>query len=113
MNAMLRGENAAVLQRMQDHGDDLSRIRPVEFTAVFVDRQAASAFAQRASDQGYVTELEETGTTPAKPWDVIATRQFSPSVEEITNAEVHLGALAEELGGTLDGWCCQELTRRS
>ena len=108
MSADLRAENETVLRRMADRGDDLSRVRFVDFTAVFVDQPSAFAFSQKAEAIGYMVDVEESGTVTSHPWDVVATRKMTPSVDEITEAEVSLGKLAKELGGDMDGWGCLE-----
>ncbi|MGR4864183.1 ribonuclease E inhibitor RraB [Caulobacter sp. LARHSG274] len=108
MSADLRAENETVLRRMADRGDDLSRVRFVDFTAVFVDQPSAFAFSQKAAAMGYMVHVEESGTVASQPWDVVATRKMTPSVDEITDTEVSLGSLAKALGGEMDGWGCLE-----
>lgn len=108
MNADLRAENEAVLQRMADGGDDLSRVRFVDFTAVFVDEPSATAFAQKVEALGYAVDVEQTGTVASHPWDVVASSKMVPSLDTITDAEISLGDFAKELGGEMDGWGCLE-----
>lgn len=102
----LRAENELVLRGMAERGDDLSRIRVFEFTAVFASEQAALAFADKAKALGYSVDTEKSGTVPTQPWDVIASREMTASVDAITNAEITLGDIASALGGKMDGWGC-------
>jgi hypothetical protein len=108
MTADLRAENETVLRRMADRGDDLSRMRFVDFTAVFADEPSALAFAQKVGTMGYKSDVEQSGTADSHPWDVVATRLMVPSLDDITDAEVSLGKVAKELGGEMDGWGCLE-----
>jgi hypothetical protein len=104
MSTDLRSENELVLQRMADRGDDLSTVRIVDFTAVFVDEPSALAFARKVETKGYTIDIEESGTAVGYPWEVVASRKMAPSLDEITDAELGLGDFAEELGGKMDGW---------
>lgn len=100
----LRAENELVLSGMAERGDDLSRSRVFEFTAVFAREQAALAFADKAKALGYSVDIEKSGTVPTQPWDVIASREMTASVDAITDAEITLGDTAGALGGKMDGW---------
>lgn len=106
MSADVRAENEAVLQGMAERGDDLSRPRVVDFAAVFADEPSALAFARKVEAAGYAVEIEESRAVPSHPWDVIASRDMTPSLDAITDAEVSLGELARALGGDMDGWGC-------
>lgn len=106
MSDDLRAENDLVLRGMAERGDDLSRSRVVEFTAVFVNEQTAMVFADKAAALGYSVDMEESGTVPTQPWDVIASREMTASVDAITDAEITLGDVANALGGKMDGWGC-------
>jgi len=91
---------------MAERGDDLNIPRTMDFTAAFIDQAKASSFAQRAAEQGYDVELEETRTVPTHPWDVVASREMTPTVDAVTRAETALSLLADEFGGIIDGWGC-------
>lgn len=100
----LRAENELVLRGMAERGDDLSRSRVFDFTAVFASEQAALAFADKAKALGYSVDIEKSGTVPTQPWDVIASREMTASVDAITDAEITLSDIASALGGKMDGW---------
>lgn len=104
--ADLRAENERVLRGMAERGDDLRRSRVVDFTAVFANEQAALAFADKAKALDYSVDMEKSGTVPTQPWDVIASREMTASVDAITDAEITLGDVANALGGKMDGWGC-------
>lgn len=104
--ADLRAENELILRGMAERGDDLSKSRVVDFTAVFANEEAARAFADKAEAAGYSIDMEENGTVAAQPWDVIASREMTASVDTITDAEITLGDMASALGGRMDGWGC-------
>jgi hypothetical protein len=106
MSADLRAENEFVLRDMADHGDDLNKARVVEFTAIFAEKTSALTFAEQAAAMGYAVDIEESGTVASHAWDVIASREMTPTPDAITDAEVSLGEIARSLGGEMDGWGC-------
>jgi hypothetical protein len=106
MSADLRAENEAVLRSMADRGDDLGKVRAVEFTAVFADKPSALTFTETVRAMGYMVEIEESGTVASHPWDAVAVREMVPTVDGITDAEIGLGDVAHSLDGKMDGWGC-------
>ena len=91
---------------MAESGVDFSKAHLVDFTIVFVDEPSATAFARRAEVMGYGIDVEDSGTVASHPWDVTAPCTMLLSVGQITDAEIVLGNLANELGGKMDGWGC-------
>jgi len=106
MSADLKAENEVVLREMADRGDDLSKVRVVEFTAAFADKLSALAFTEQVEAMGYKVDVEENGTVASLPWDAIAAREMVPTLNAITDAEIRLGDVAHSLGGEMDGWGC-------
>ena len=101
-------ENGAVLRRMAESGDDLSRPRKIDFTVVLPDEEAARKFAARFVDAGYETKAEQSGTVPELPWDVLVTKHMVADHADITAFEEELERTALPLGGRHDGWGCFE-----
>ncbi len=106
MSDDLRAENELVLGGIAERGDDLSKSRVVDFTAVFANEPTAIAFAEKAEALGFSVTIEETGIVPTNPWDVVAAREMTASVDTITRAEITLGDVARALGGDMNGWGC-------
>ena len=98
-------ENGQVLRRMHEHGDDLTKPRPIDFEHVLPNRHAAEAMARRSRDLGYETKIRRRGPLTRKR-DVTCTRTLLPTHAAITEAEGALAAIAYDLGGHEDGWGC-------
>jgi hypothetical protein len=98
--------NGDVLRRMQKGGDDLSKPRDVDFTLVFPSEKAALQFAEKFSSMGHKISVENSGTVPELPWDVLVVRQMALSHRAIEEFEEALEAAAEPLGGRNDCWGC-------
>jgi hypothetical protein len=96
-------ENAAVLARMAEQGDDLTQAREIEFAHLFEDHRAAEAFHAWAQQQGYAATVEareDAGT------DVIVRRLMVPNLQQLTDLELTLAAAARDHAGEPDGWGC-------
>ncbi|MFH1795552.1 MAG: ribonuclease E inhibitor RraB [Pseudomonadota bacterium] len=103
-------ENAAILQRIESEGRDLGPTRPIDFAHLFPDQASAEAFAKDADLRGFSTKIEHRETDgewlddSELKWDVTASREMSPTCENITDTEELLGAMARSYGGRADGW---------
>jgi len=96
-------DNAAVLARMAEQGDDLAQARDIEFAHLFEDCRAAEAFCAWAQQQGYAATVEarEDAST-----DVIVRCRMVPDLQNLTDLELTLAAAAREYAGEPDGWGC-------
>ena len=63
----LLDENASILQRLAERGDDMRRARPVDFVHIFTDKSSAERFADYARQAGFRV-------------DVVATEDGSPGM---------------------------------
>lgn len=99
-------ENGEVLRRMAEDGDDLSKPRDVDFTVVMPNVKAAQEFSAHFERAGYQVRMEEAGTVPELPWDVVVVKHMVPTHPGITDFEGELEAVAVRLGGRNDGWGC-------
>ena len=99
-------ENGAVLRRVQANGDDLSKVRGIDFTVVLPSEENAKEFLRHFSDLGYTTLLENTSCVEDLPWDVVVVKEMAPTHSAITSFEIELDAIAKTLGGRNDGWGC-------
>lgn len=102
----LNEENRAVIRRMIEQGDDLSKERGIDFSVVFPDGGSAEAFALQFRGLGYRTSVRQSNAAPGLPWDVTVVKQMLPICEAITEFELLLQAKATPLGGRNDGWGC-------
>ena len=101
-------ENGDVLRRMQESGDDLSKARNIDFTVVLPTREASERFAAPFMAAGYQVKIDESGTVPELPWDVIVVKHMVPTHAAITEFEEELERYAAPLTGRNDGWGCFE-----
>jgi hypothetical protein len=99
-------ENGDVLRRLQKDGDDLAKLREVNFTVVFATEKPAQEFGEHFVRRGYKISIEKSNCVPDMPWDVVVTRHMAPSHSGITQFEEELQEIAEGLGGRNDGWGC-------
>lgn len=88
---------------MEADGSDLKTSRPVDFSHVFPNRACADAFARQAHEEGFATIVEEVEHED-EPRDVTASKEMTPSCENITSTEEHLDSLVRALCGRADGW---------
>jgi hypothetical protein len=96
-------ENATILRNMEAEGSDLGPSRSIDFSHVFPDRASADAFAREAEQDGFSTNVEKV-EREEDPWDVTATKDMTPTCENITGIEERLDALAQSHHGRADGW---------
>jgi regulator of ribonuclease activity B len=102
-------DNAEVLRRMADAGDDLEKARPMDFSHIFATQAGAIAFARRADVEGFeavVRPYDKPGFT----FDVTVTTKVGviPTCELVTSIEQRLGVIAAQYDGRSDGWGCFE-----
>jgi hypothetical protein len=98
--------NRQVLQQMRAAGDDLTTPRPIDFSHVLPSAASAASFAAEMKLRGFHLAVEETGSTPDLPWDVVVTMVMVPNLHSINEAERDLGEAAAKHGGRSDGWGC-------
>lgn len=101
-------ENGEVLRHMAESGDDLSRARDIDFSVVMPNEDAAMQFSAYFKNLGYRVKVDQAGTVPELPWDVVVVNYMCPSHAGVTAFENELEALAVRLRGRNDGWGCFE-----
>jgi hypothetical protein len=106
MNTFPNDENGAVLQRMREQGDDLSKARDIDFTVVFPSEEASRMFVEATSQLGYSASAELTECVLGFPWEVTVVRHMVPTHAAIGEFESQLEREAQALGGCNDGWGC-------
>ena len=101
-------ENADVLRRMVQDGDDLSIARDIDFSVVFPTEDSATKFSDIFRVQGLSAKVEEANCAPGLPWDVVVVRNMVPTNAAISAFELHLQEAATPFDGRNDGWGCFE-----
>jgi hypothetical protein len=99
-------DNGDVLRRMVAKGDDLTRLRNIDFSVVFADESSAYEFAEHFRSLGYEVSVKGGYPKQGFPWDVLVVRNMAASHEGITNFENLLQSAADRWGGRNDGWGC-------
>ena len=102
-------DNAAVLARMAERGDDLTQAREIEFAHLFEERRMAVAFCSWAQRQGYDATVEHREDANT---DVIIRRTMVPELRALTELELTLAAAARAHRGEPDGWGCFTAPKR-
>ena len=98
-----------VLRQMKEGGFDFTRVHPIEFYAVFEDRNGAHAAARNFRGESINAQIlpREDGA-----WNLQVSKVMYATFEGIDDFEQSLESLVEPLGGELDGWgVTQELSR--
>jgi Regulator of ribonuclease activity B len=97
--------NGAVLRRLWELGDDLSKPREFEFGVAFEHEEVALNFAVALLKRGMKVSFchAEEGNYYC---EVQCYTVMIPDHTEISNFEASLSEIAEEFGGDLDGWDC-------
>ncbi len=101
--------SSAVLRQMKEGGFDFSRVHPIEFYAVFADRDKASKVAGKFRGESVNAQVlpRDDGA-----WNLQVSKVMYATFEGIDDFEQSLESLVEPLGGELDGWgVTQELSR--
>ncbi|MDE1130755.1 MAG: DUF695 domain-containing protein [Ascidiaceihabitans sp.] len=104
-NAMAMNEitNRAVYIRMEEGGDDLNIPRNIDHSVIFQDRKQMKQFEKTVIEKGFSVEIKSSGIWK-KTFDLLVQRIDSPSsLDPIT---FELERLAEDFGGSYDGWGC-------
>ena len=100
-------ENGDVLWRMHDSGDDLSKIREVDFSVVFPTEQQALDFSVRVLRAGHRVQQSRFMEQPeGLTWDVSVSSHMVPTHLQVTQFELFLADAAMAHGGRNDGWGC-------
>ncbi|MCF7203392.1 ribonuclease E inhibitor RraB [Pseudomonas oligotrophica] len=101
--------SSAVLRQMKEGGFDFTRVHPIEFYAIFSDRDKARRAAREfrgESVNAQVLPREDGG------WHLQISKVMYATFDGIGDFEQDLETLVEPLGGELDGWgVTQELGR--
>jgi hypothetical protein len=98
--------NGDALRRMETQGDDLTKLRNIDFAVAFADARSAEQFAEYFRALGHDVSVELTETDPDFRWDAVVVQHMVASHEEITNFEKALQSVADGWGGRNDGWSC-------
>lgn len=97
-------QTAQLLQMIEESGDDISQPRLIRFWAYFDDETAAGQFAKRAAAADFEADPPMPPNDEVTAWSV-RTSVVSPlDIATLRGFEETLAGLAEQQGGTYDGW---------
>jgi hypothetical protein len=100
-------ENGDVLWHMHSSGDDLSKIREVDFSVVFAGEQQALEFSAAVLLAGHKVQLRRYMDQPdGLTWDVTVSTHMAPTHMQVTEFEQFLADTASGYRGSNDGWGC-------
>jgi len=100
-------ENADVLRRMTEDGDDLTKPRDIDFHHLFTNEEDAAAFEESIRNQGYQVDRHYWNELHA--WLTTIHIRMVPTLDEITANELALNEIASSFAGEPDGWGCMEV----
>jgi hypothetical protein len=98
-------DNKAVLLKMSESGDDLSKKRDIDFSVVFHSESNARDFCRIISENGWRIDCYHDDENPDS-WDVTITSHMAPTPEGISAVEEKLARSAAPFAGEIDGWGC-------
>lgn len=110
---MLRGRSRETAARSTDPdqttldelthaGSDLARAHEVEFFLYLPDHPGAMAVKEQLEREGFRVDLKADDSDG--DWLCLATRDMTPTLDELRRLRVHLVAVAESRDGAYDGW---------
>ncbi|MBX3390399.1 MAG: DUF695 domain-containing protein [Phycisphaeraceae bacterium] len=96
-------EDLAVIEQLEEYGDDHSVPRPIEHMAFLPTEEARMEFMQWVRSNGYEM-IMETGRREARGWPAEFAIDSVIDIDEIFEQTCAITVEAERLGGTYDGW---------
>jgi hypothetical protein len=94
------------LWEIQKAGDDLEKIREVEFSVLFPSEKLALQFGQLLLENNQKLSCTPFQKNKALPWEVTAYPEMSLSYENISAYQELLETSCEEFEGKFDGFYC-------
>lgn len=101
-------ENADVLLRMAEDGDNLTKSRDIDFHHLFTSMADAQAFLDAVRGQGYA-KVDHDFWQEKNAWLTVVHVRMVPVLDEITATELALAETAAVYEGKPDGWGCMEV----
>lgn len=96
-------EDLAVIEQLEEYGDDHSVPRPIEHMVYLPTEAARLEFMKWARENGYEM-IMETGRREARGWPAEFAIDSVIDIDEIFAHTCAITVEAERLGGTYDGW---------
>ncbi|MFB1015704.1 MAG: hypothetical protein ACI93V_000434 [Alteromonadaceae bacterium] len=99
------------LWKMQQAGDDLFRMRELEFSVLFPSELLALKFGQLLLENNQKISFCPFQNNDELPWEITAYPEFLPSYENIVAYQDLLVTSAMPLKGEFDGWYCMSSSK--
>lgn len=93
---------AAALQRIRDHGSDMSRPMAIDFFVAVPSKEAGDSVARRADALGFRTSVEQDSQT--HDWTCYCTKTLVPELSAVIAIERELDEIGRLYGGHADGF---------
>ena len=97
-----RDADEAVLERLRQHGSDLSKLHKIDFFFILPHQAAAEKIGESLAKEGF--EVEVTESTESDDWSCCVTMKMVPELANLRALRRSFRNLAESLDGTYDGW---------
>lgn len=108
MDAIPDDENGAVLRRMREGGDALTKPRMIDYCFAFPEREQSIDFARVITEKDL--EVCLSYHEEREMWQAIVKKFMAPEHRLITALEADLSRRAAACGGEADGWGCMRIT---
>jgi len=94
------------LWKMQQAGDDLERIRELEFSVLFPSQALALQFGQLLLENNQKLSFTPFQDNDALPWEITAYPEMPLSYDSISAYQELLETSSEQFQGKFDGFYC-------
>nr|WP_298124731.1 DUF695 domain-containing protein [uncultured Pseudoxanthomonas sp.] len=106
-------ENRDVCAALEGRGDSLQQPREIDHWACFPSASARDEFLGRAAAMGFESRMPNREDDGEQEWGAHVFRSDVPAYGAIDDICLPLYDLAQECGGSYDGWECEVVTRPS
>lgn len=100
--------NGDALWEMQSKGDDLSKLREIEFAVLFSNEAEALKFAETLLINRQKILLADNEENKDQPFEIAVFVEMQANYDEITGYQELLEMYAVKFNGVGDGWGCLE-----
>lgn len=94
------------LWKMEQAGDDLTKIREIEFSVLFPSQALALQFGQLLLENNQKLSFTPFPDNEALPWEITAYPEMSLNYENVSAYQELLEASSAPLQGQFDGFYC-------
>jgi len=95
-----------LLWKMKLAGDDLNKVREIQFSVIFAKYDQALKFGNLLLENNQKLSLCTYQGDEQFPWEITAYPEIEPNYANIFGYQNLLASSSEEFAGKYDGWFC-------